>query len=84
MNGSNLPPGVSSNDIPGDRPEDVEWDRLFDVISACDLTAWEARARWDSQSDLLAALKRLVGNPTCKNARAESIRVITKAEGGLR
>lgn len=32
---SNLPPGVSINDIPGNRPEDIEyerkWDRLYEL-----------------------------------------------------
>jgi hypothetical protein len=26
---SNLPPGVTESNIPGNRPEDVEWDKFF-------------------------------------------------------
>lgn len=32
MSGSDLPPGVRESDIPGNRPEDAEWDRLFEEI----------------------------------------------------
>lgn len=31
---SNLPPGVTDDMIPGNRPEDVEWGRLYDFIEA--------------------------------------------------
>ena len=31
---SNLPPGVMECDIPGNRPEDVEWEQVLDWI--CD------------------------------------------------
>lgn len=34
MNASNLPPGVSVNDIPGNRPEDVEDDKFWDEVEA--------------------------------------------------
>lgn len=34
---SNLPPGVTESMIPGNRPEDVLWDRLVDeVCGSCD------------------------------------------------
>jgi len=29
---SNLPPGVTEAMIPGNRPEDEEWERLYDYI----------------------------------------------------
>ena len=32
MNESNLPPGVSVSDIPGNRPEDDAWDELVESI----------------------------------------------------
>jgi hypothetical protein len=41
---SNLPPGVCDNDIPGNRPEDQEWDDLLDFLSDCGLAAIEIRA----------------------------------------
>jgi len=30
--GSNLPPGVTTNMIPGNRPEDTAWERLRDAL----------------------------------------------------
>ena len=27
---SNLPPGVTDSMLPGNRPEDIEWDKFFD------------------------------------------------------
>jgi len=33
MYGSNLPPGCSEWHIPGNRPEDVAWERMFEKIS---------------------------------------------------
>jgi hypothetical protein len=30
---SNLPPGVTESMIPGNRPEDVDWDNLWDWIA---------------------------------------------------
>lgn len=38
---SNLPPGVRDCDIPGNRPEDLEWDLLYDWIGSVDITPWE-------------------------------------------
>ena len=32
--GSNLPPGVRDCDIPGNRPEDAEWERVHEGIDA--------------------------------------------------
>jgi hypothetical protein len=32
---SNLPPGVSVSDIPGNRPIDALWDKLYEVLSRC-------------------------------------------------
>lgn len=32
MGASNLPPGVSDNMIPGNRPEDEEWDKFLDLL----------------------------------------------------
>lgn len=33
MNPSNLPPGVGVSDIPGNRPEELEWDTFFETVS---------------------------------------------------
>lgn len=32
MNGSNLPPGVTADMIPGNRPEDEAWDKIHEDI----------------------------------------------------
>lgn len=48
MKDSNLPPGCSVSDIPGNRPEDEAWELLFDDILNSGLTAQEARERWES------------------------------------
>ena len=37
-------------------PEDDAWDQLFEDMANTDLTAAEARARWESQPDLVAML----------------------------
>jgi len=33
MNESNLPPGVSESDIPGNRPIDILWDKAQEAVS---------------------------------------------------
>ncbi len=33
MKSNNLPPGVTDDMIPGNRPEDEDWDRLYDWIA---------------------------------------------------
>lgn len=40
---SNLPPGVNPADIPGNGPEDEEWDRLYDWLAGTGLTPHEIR-----------------------------------------
>lgn len=42
---SNLPPGCSVADIPGNRPEDLEWDRLWDEMADWGLDPAEIRRR---------------------------------------
>lgn len=42
--GWDYPPGCSEQDIPGNRPEDSEWERLNDDLVASGLTAQEIRA----------------------------------------
>ena len=32
MSSSNLPPGCSVSDIPGNRPEDARWDRIMEAL----------------------------------------------------
>lgn len=59
---SNLPPGVSDSDIPGNTAEDAAFDRLYDQIALSGLTAEEAKRRWDSQPDLLEACRSLMSH----------------------
>jgi len=58
MNPSNLPPGCTSAD--GLSPEAHAWETFIEEISESGISAEEARARWDSQPDLLAACERLL------------------------
>jgi len=60
MHGSNLPPGVSVGDIPGNRAEDEAWERLYEDMSDSGLTADKAARRWRSQPAL-----RLVCQTLC-------------------
>ena len=48
MSGFNLPPGCSLRDIPGNRPEDAEWDSLFEWLSDSGLDPSEIRRRIES------------------------------------
>ena len=34
MTGWNMPPGVNPSDIPGNRPEDIEWEKILDDFYA--------------------------------------------------
>jgi len=47
---SNLPPGVTESMIPGNRPEDAEWERFHDAIDddifMGEMTVEEARQAW--------------------------------------
>lgn len=43
MAGDNLPPGVRESDIPGNRPEDMEWERLFEWLGDTGLTPLDIR-----------------------------------------
>jgi len=52
---SNLPPGCSVGDLPGNTIEDMEWEQLLDDIGGTPGWAADARQRWESQPDLLAA-----------------------------
>ena len=40
---SNLPPGVTESMLPGNRPEDQEWEDLFDWLADQDITPDEIR-----------------------------------------
>ena len=47
---SNLPPGVTDNMIPGDRPEDIAWEEFYekwlpDVLAEAGLTVEEAKSK---------------------------------------
>ena len=44
---SNLPPGVSVSDIPGNRPEDEAWERLIERISESGLDVDQASRAWE-------------------------------------
>ena len=41
MNPSDLPPGVHEFMLPGNTPEDKEWETLFDWLYDCGLTPQE-------------------------------------------
>ena len=56
---SNLPPGVTEHDLPGNRPQDIEWDNFYQKFDAdCDEmnlyvdkveTIWEmGKAAWNA------------------------------------
>ena len=45
MAGFNLPPGVNVSDIPGNRPEDEEWDNVIEAIFASGLSPEEVRIK---------------------------------------
>ncbi len=51
---SNLPPGVSASDIPGNRPEDEAYDRAFELLS-------DARTGFE----LLAVAEEIVAGRKC-------------------
>ena len=83
MNQSNLPPGCSESDIPGNRPEDVAWDNLLDEIAGSGLDIEEARRRWISQPDLLEAAKMFVedGSIIGRSLRLDKMRAaVAKAQ----
>ncbi len=53
----NLPPGVSVNDIPGNRPEDIAWDDLVEWLGTLNLTPHEIRVRLARYQEILGAAK---------------------------
>ena len=89
MSGFNLPPGCSVNSIPGNSAEDARWEKMFDHLAGSGLSADEARARWESQPDLLAAMRILVASlnweekrsGTTYNGWEEARAALAKAEG---
>ena len=48
MIGSNLPPGVDEWDLPGNRPEDAAWDRVYDRLADSGMSAEEAMEMLDN------------------------------------
>ncbi len=40
---SNLPPGISSSDIPGNTKADQEWEELWEWLTDTGLEAWQIR-----------------------------------------
>lgn len=48
MSMSNLPPGVSDYDIPGNRPEDIEWEKLIDKMMSDVDSPYDARKVWEA------------------------------------
>lgn len=58
---SNLPPGISESDIPGNRPEDFEWEFFHEQIdNDCydiGLTVEEARLAWSRGVDTITAIR---------------------------
>ena len=86
MNPSNLPPGVSDRDLPGNSPEDERFEKLFDAILASGLSADDARRRWESQPKLLSTLTKTVSlhaphNLVERRIEKEAKEVIEAAEG---
>lgn len=63
MSQSNLPPGVSESDIPGNRPEDLAWDKFFEKIDVdCNnnhLNVFDAIAVWNTGLSQWILLNRL-------------------------
>lgn len=47
MSLSNLPPGVSDRDIPGNSTEDAEWERLIEEMMNNIDSPYEARQVWE-------------------------------------
>ena len=56
MSRSNLPPGVTESMIPGNRPEDAAWERLFDEMGSSGLHTEEAARRWRLGNEIADAL----------------------------
>ena len=54
---SNLPPGVSVSDIPGNRPEDEAWEKLIDKILASGWSVEEAYRAWEIGHTILVTIK---------------------------
>jgi len=44
---SDLPPGVSASDIPGNTKQDEEWEGLYDFLCSTGLEPWEIRCYVD-------------------------------------
>ncbi len=57
---SNLPPGVTDADIEAQCEDDPAFEKLVDEIWDSRLLADEARRRWESQPDLLAACENIL------------------------
>ena len=92
---SNLPPGCSVGDLPGNTIEDMEWEQLLDDIGGTPGWAADARQRWESQPDLLAACEAMLdrfggtasahaptlGRDRDAAARSAALAAIAKAKG---
>jgi len=65
-NPSNLPPGVTESMIPGNRPEDIEWDQLWEKINdeAVDrnLTVEQVRMIWAIGLSMMPEIEKLVAD----------------------
>ena len=53
---SNLPPGVTNNMIPGNRPEDIDWDNFHEWIDEI-AEVYDIYSADDFMDIILAALK---------------------------
>lgn len=73
---SNLPPGVSESDIPGNRPEDIAWEHLHEKIDSDSsdhgLTDMDARMAWEMGLYAFVRARRL--GATFPYNRDESLR----------
>ena len=77
---SNLPPGCSPSDIPGNRPEDEAWEQVFDAITR------DADERGMTPADVMTAWRMGVAAWQTVAWDLEKLRCVTEdlAHGVLR
>lgn len=73
MTGYNLPPGCCVSDIPGNRPEDIEWERALEkaalYIEAGQYTTEEVRTALGELPE--EAISELANHPLVRDALVE-------------
>lgn len=77
----NLPPGVTVNDIPGNRQDDLDWERFFEAVSAdCEregIDAKDAFLIWSHKG--LGEQKFTQGTQTSKGLKHHTIVATNKS-----